>query len=43
VRAHFKLSDTIWLRPGISYSRALDDPMNAMNYNIFQLDIPVVF
>lgn len=43
VRGHFKLGDTMWLRPGISYSRALDDPMDAANYNIVQLDVPLVF
>ena len=43
LRAHFKVSDSIWLRPGVSYSRGLDDPMAAANYNILQLDVPVVF
>jgi hypothetical protein len=43
LRGHFKLSDTIWLRPGIAYARPIDDPMSAANYNIVQLDIPVVF
>ena len=28
LRGHFKLSDTIWLRPGIAYARGLDDPMS---------------
>jgi hypothetical protein len=31
------------LRPGLSYSRAFDDPMNATSYQIVQVDIPVVF
>ncbi|MFI5306134.1 MAG: hypothetical protein ACHQ53_02205 [Polyangiales bacterium] len=43
VRAHFKLSDTVWIRPGIAYARGLDDPMAKANYNIVQLDIPVSF
>jgi hypothetical protein len=43
VRAHFKLSDTIWFRPAVSYSRALDDPMDAAKYNIVQLDLPFIF
>lgn len=43
LRAHFKLSETIWIRPGIAYARPIDDPMSAANYNIVQLDIPVVF
>jgi hypothetical protein len=43
VRAHFKLSETIWLRPGLAYARGLDDPMAAADYNIIQLDVPVQF
>jgi hypothetical protein len=43
LRGHFKLSDTIWLRPGLAYARALDDPMDAAKYNIVQLDIPLAF
>jgi hypothetical protein len=41
--AHFKLSDTIWMRPGLAYARGLDDPMGAAKYNIIQLDVPVQF
>lgn len=43
VRAHFKLSETIWLRPGLAYARGLDDPMSKAKYNIIQLDVPVAF
>jgi hypothetical protein len=43
IRGHFKLSDTIWMRPGIAYTRGLDDPMDAQKYNIVQLDVPVLF
>jgi hypothetical protein len=43
IRGHFKLSDTIWLRPGVAYARGLDDPMDAAKYNIVQLDIPISF
>lgn len=43
LRGHFKLSDTMWLRPGLAYARGLDDPMDAAKYNIIQLDIPLVF
>jgi hypothetical protein len=43
LRVHFKLSDKIWLRPGLAYSRGLDDPMSANEYSILQLDVPVVF
>lgn len=43
VRGHFKLSPTVWVRPGLSYTRAFDDPMAAAGYNVVQLDIPFVF
>jgi hypothetical protein len=31
------------VRPGISYSRALDDLMSARGYDVVQLDVPIVF
>jgi hypothetical protein len=43
LRGHLELNDTMWLRPGLSYSRGLDDPMNLQKYNIIQLDVPFVF
>lgn len=43
IRGHIKLSDTMWLRPGIAYARPIDDPMSASKYNIVQLDIPFVY
>jgi hypothetical protein len=43
LRAHFKLSDTVSLHPGIAYARGLDDPLAAAQYNIVQLDVPVQF
>jgi hypothetical protein len=43
LRLHFKLSDTTWFRPGVSYSRPVDDPLNAANYNIVQIDLPFTF
>jgi hypothetical protein len=42
-RFHFKLDGNRWLRPGISYTRALDDPMKGKGYNILQLDFPLAF
>ncbi len=42
-RFHFKLSDTVVVRPGLSYSFALDAPMKRSDYSIFQLDVPVLF
>jgi long-subunit fatty acid transport protein len=43
VRFHYKLSDSLVVRPGVSYARGLDDPMAKSHYDIFQLDIPVQF
>jgi hypothetical protein len=41
-RFHFKVGTT-WIRPGISYSRALDQPLRRSSYNMVQFDIPVLF
>jgi hypothetical protein len=53
LRGHFKLGEGMWLRPGLSYSRGIDNPMAsastpmgpivATKYNIVQLDIPFIF
>jgi hypothetical protein len=43
LRCHFKLSESAWIRPGIAYARGLDDPMAKADYNIVQLDVPVIF
>lgn len=43
LRFHYKLSDSVAVRPGVSYARGLDDPMAKSHYDIFQLDIPVQF
>jgi len=32
-----------WLRPGLSYTRALDDAMAKKGYDILQLDLPFAF
>jgi hypothetical protein len=42
-RFHFKLNGTTWIRPGLSYSRAIDAPLSDGEYNILQLDVPVAF
>jgi len=42
-RFHFKIAGRHWLRPGLSYSRAFDDPMKKKGYDILQLDVPLVF
>ncbi len=41
-RFHFKVGKS-WFRPGVSYSRALDDPMARKGYDIVQLDLPIAF
>jgi hypothetical protein len=42
-RFHFKVARKHWLRPGLSYTRALDDPMAKKAYDIVQLDLPFAF
>jgi hypothetical protein len=42
-RGHFQLSDSVFFRPGLYYSRAFDAPMTRSDYQIFQLDLPVYF
>jgi hypothetical protein len=42
-RLHFKLSDSIWFRPGVSLSLPIDDPMKKAEYKVVQLDLPLSF
>src|SRR5262245_19796812 len=42
-RFHFPVGRGMWLRPGIAYARALDDPLSAASYNVVQVDVPFVF
>ena len=42
LRTHWKAGKAI-LRPGLSYTRGLDKPMDGKDYNIVQLDLPVAF
>lgn len=42
-RFHFKLSGKRWVRPGISWSRALDDPLKGQGYDMISIDVPVSF
>lgn len=37
-RFHFKLGETSWLRPGVSYAMPIDDPLGKSKYKMFQLD-----
>ncbi|MFL5303716.1 MAG: hypothetical protein ACJ8F1_00815 [Polyangia bacterium] len=42
-RAHFAVGRGMFLRPGISYARALDAPLSNSSYNMVQVDVPLVF
>jgi hypothetical protein len=42
-RLHFKLGGKRWLRPGLSYTRAFDDPMKRQGYDTVQIDAPLAF
>jgi hypothetical protein len=44
-RFHVPVGEKMWVRPGVSFARAVDKPMAsaAQNYDILQLDVPVVF
>jgi hypothetical protein len=43
-RFHFNIGSGVWIRPGIAYVRGFDAPMSKPgNFNIVQLDVPVVF
>ncbi len=42
-RFHFKVGKRSWIRPGVSYSFALDDPMARKGYHILRIDVPYVF
>jgi hypothetical protein len=39
-RFHFQVAGRHWLRPGLSYTRALDDAMAKKGYDIVQIDVP---
>jgi hypothetical protein len=43
VRGHIKMGGKRWLRPGIAYSRGLDDPMSGRSYDVVQVDVPYSF
>lgn len=42
-RYHLKVGEGLWLRPGLSYSLGLDDPLAAQRYSMLQVDVPFVF
>lgn len=43
-RLHLHVAGDVWVRPGVAYTRGFDHPMTSPgNYNVVQLDVPVVF
>jgi hypothetical protein len=42
-RFHMKLSESVWFRPGVSFSMAIDKPLEKFGYKIVQLDLPIAF
>jgi hypothetical protein len=42
-RFHFKLSESVWFRPGVAFAIATDKPMENAQYKIVQLDLPIAF
>ncbi len=42
-RFHFKFGGTKWVRPGVSFTLPLDEPLSGQRYRILQLDVPVSF
>jgi len=42
-RFHYKIGPTTWLRPGISYSTFIDEPLSKAKYSIVQVDLPFAF
>lgn len=42
-RTRIAIGDSLVLPIGVSYSRAIDSPMSAAHYNVFFVDVPVVF
>jgi hypothetical protein len=42
-RFHFKLSDSVWFRPGVAYAMPLDKPFSKSKHKMVQLDLPVAF
>lgn len=43
VRGHFNLYKSLWIRPGVSYGRLLDLPASNSDYNLIQIDVPILF
>jgi len=43
LRAHLKIGDNMWLRPGAAFVQPLDAPMTDQNYHVAQIDLPFAF
>lgn len=43
VRGHFQLGDRFWLRPGVSFTMPIDQPLSDAKLKVAQLDVPFVF
>ena len=42
-RLHFKLSEMVWFRPGVSLTLPIDDPIKKTECKVVQLDLPLSF
>jgi hypothetical protein len=42
-RLNLQLSDTVWARPGLCYSRGLRGPVEQQSFQMVQLDLPLSF
>lgn len=42
-RFHFKMGGSKWIRPGLSLTLPLDEPLSGQRYRIVQFDVPVSF
>jgi hypothetical protein len=44
-RLHFHVAESVWIRPGIAFTRGFDPPMTpkSLDYNVVQIDVPVTF
>jgi hypothetical protein len=42
-RFSFRVRDSVWVRPGVSYGRGLRGPVEQQGFQMVQLDVPVSF
>jgi hypothetical protein len=42
-RFHFKLSESVWFRPGVAFAMPLDKPYSKSEHKMVQLDLPFAF